>query len=212
MKKIGINLIIGTINSIILIILCILVIKPNYTYLTVFDGKIFSSTDYSTFSYENEDSKYSKIDIKFKKDAEILRISSDNPDDSIGKFEISYNYSTYETVILAEGKTAGGTYKIVNGSPVYTFEDTDSEKIAIFIKYTSLINVKEINNDKINVTTQKIICSILSIFIGFILSFLAYPVILYEKVKENRKLACISGSMTIILCLFSAFYIYFTIK
>ena len=72
--------------------------------------------------------------------------------------------------------------------------------------------MKEVDNDKINVTNQKIICSILSIFIGFILSFLAYPYVLFEKLKETKKLAIFSVGLTIILCISSGFYIFFTLK
>lgn len=212
MKKIGINLIIGTIISVILIVLSILLIKPNYTYMTIFDGKKFVSSNYSTFSYENENSEYSKIDINYEKKNNELRITSENNSETIGNFAIYYNYETYNTIILAEGKTAGGTYKVVDGCPVYTFEDEDSDKVIIFMKYCNLLNVINIDNDKINVTTQKVLASILSIFIGYILSFLAYPVILYDKFKENKKLAMICIPMTLILCISSAFYIYFTLK
>ena len=212
MKKTGLNILIGTILSVVLIVICLVTIKPNYTYMVVFDNKPFLSTDYSTFSYENEKNEYSKIDIKYDKTKENLTIESENNDKTIGNFAIKYNYETHYTVILAEGKTAAGTYELIDGNPSYNFEDEDGEKIAIFMKYTSLINVKDIDNDKINVTAQKIICSILSIIIGFILSFLAYPVILYDKCKENKNLALICIPMTIILCISSAFYIYFTLK
>ena len=212
MKKIGLNIIIGAILSAVLIVICIFAIKPDYTYMAAFDGKIYVSTDYSTFSFENENNEYSRIDIKYEKTKEELKIESENNDKTIGDFVIRYNYQTHYTVILAEGKTAAGNYEVVNGSPVYEFEDSDGEKILIFMKYTSLINVKEVNNDKINVTSQKIICSILSVFIGFILSFLAYPVILYDKCKKNKDLALICIPLTVILCISSAFYIYFTLK
>ena len=194
MKKIGINLIIGSIISIILIVISLLTIKPNYTYMTKFDNKIWLSTDNRTFSNENEVISYEKKD-------NLLTIA-------YGDNKMVYNSDSGRTVFGCDGYIFEANY--INGK--ISFESLSQEEIASLYKYIVLLKVAKYDNDKINVTTQKILCVILSIFIGFILSFLAYPVILYEKVKENRKLACISISMTILLCLFSAFYIYFTLK
>ena len=61
MKKIGINLIIGTIISVVLIVICLLVIKPNYSYFMMDENhNIWASTNGSTYSYENEIISYTK--------------------------------------------------------------------------------------------------------------------------------------------------------
>ena len=194
MKKIGINLIIGTIISIILIVISLFVIKPNYTYMTKFNEEIWLSTDNKTFSNENEIISYERKD-------NLLTVTYEN-----NKFV--YDSESGRTVFACDGKIFEAKY--INGT--ISFESLTPEEIASLYKYIVLLTVTKYDNDKINVTTQKIICVILSLFIGYILSFLAYPVILYEKVKENQKLAFISASMTIVLCLASAFYIYFTLK
>ena len=194
MKKIGINLIIGTIISIVLIVMCLLVIKPNYTYMKQFNEKVWLSTDGSTFSYDNE-----IISCTKKDNSETISYENN---------KIVYDTTSGRAVFACDGLIFEANYKDGNIS----FENLSTEQMMVLYKYITLLNTTKYDNDRINVTTQKIICLILSIFIGFILSFLAYPVILYEKVKENQKLAFISASMTIILCLSSAFYIYFTLK
>lgn len=199
MKKIGINLIIGTLISIALIIISILVIKPNFTYLITFNGKIYETKDPKSFSYKNEEISYIKQDKKIT----VTYEETGKPENKVVYYE-----TTGRTIMACDEKIFEVTY--IDGNA--NFEGLEADEIAIFYKYISLIEMKEIDNDRINVTTQKIICLILSIFIGFILSFLAYPVFLYEKVEENKKLALISISMTLVLCLSSGFYIYFTLK
>lgn len=194
MKKVGINLIIGSLISIILIVICLITIKPNYTYIMQFNNKTWLSTDKSTFSNENEIITYTKQD-------EYTRISyNDNT--------VAYSSETGRTIMKCDGKLFEANYK----DGVVSFTDLDAEEIAIFYKYISLLEIRSVDNDRINVVSQKIVCVILSIIIGFILSFLAYPVILYEKISKNGNLALICISMTLILSLSSAFYIYFTLK
>ena len=194
MKKIGLNILIGSIISIVLIVICLVTIKPNYTYLMKFDNKTWLSTDNSTFSYENEIISYDRQD-------DYTRITyNDNM--------VAYSSETGRTIMHCDGKLFEANYK----DGVASFSDVTQEEVAIFYKYISLLEIRSVDNNKMNVTAQKVICCILSVFIGFILSFLSYPVILFEKVSKNQNLAFISISMTILLCLFSAFYIYFTLK
>ena len=199
MKKIGINLIIGLIVSIVLIVINIIAIKPNYTYILSFNGKVYHSTNSSTFSYDNEI-------ITYKKQDKTITVTYEEKDKQENK--VVYYEETGRTVMACDNKIFEATY--IDGNA--NFSGLNAEEIAIFYKYITLLDMKEVDNDRINVTTQKIICSILSIFIGFILSFLAYPVILYDKIKENKKLAILCSSLTLILCLSSGFYIFFTLK
>ena len=194
MKKIGLNILIGSIISIVLIVICLVTIKPNYTYIMKFNDKIWLSTDNSTFSYENEVISYERQD-----NTETITYENN---------KMVYNTETGRTVFACDGKIFEANY--INGTA--SFDNLSAEEIAIFYKYISLLEIRSVDNDRINVTAQKVICCILSVFIGFILSFLAYPVILYEKVSKNKNLALISISLTIILSLSSAFYIYFTLK
>ncbi len=199
MKKTGINLIIGFVIAIILIVISIVAIKPNFTYILSFNGKVYETKDPKSFSYKNEEISY----IKQDKIITVTYEESDKPENKIVYYE-----ETGRTVMACDGKIFEAVYKDGNAS----FDGLDADEIVIFYKYISLLDMKEIDNDRINVTTQKVICAILSIFIGFILSFLAYSVFLYEKVEENKKLALISVAMTLVLCLSSGFYIYFTLK
>ena len=199
MKKTGINLIIGFVIAIILIVISIVAIKPNFTYILSFNGKVYETKDPKSFSYKNEEISY----IKQDKIITVTYEESDKPENKIVYYE-----ETGRTVMACDGKIFEAVYKDGNAS----FDGLDADEIVIFYKYISLLDMKEIDNDRINVTTQKVICAILSVFIGFILSFLAYPVILYEKIGENKKLALFAASLTLILCISSAFYIYFTFK
>ena len=213
MKKIGINLIIGTILSIILIVISLLVIKPNMTYLVGFNGNIYSSKNPDTFSYENEIISYKKTDI-----LRINYIITDKDTLKETTNTIAYNEETGKTVMACDKEMFEViiTKTVSNDNQVSYSPSFDStvtqEQMAICLKYITLLDVKSVDNDRINVGGQKTICSILSIFIGYILSFLAYPVILFDKIKENKKLAILSSSMTLILCISSAIYIFFTLK
>ena len=222
MKKIGINLIIGFLITTILIVISLLVIKPNFTYMISFNDKIYTSKDANKFSYDNNDISFSlqdnKLTIDVKKQGSTIYYED----------KIVYFKDTGYTAFLIEDENSKSSF-----SATITFSDDDkksasitkyykeltAEQMIISYKYANLINAKinkvglqEVNNDKINVTNQKIICCILSVFIGFILSFLVYPYILFEKLKETKKLVIISVSLTLILCLSSGFYIFFTLK
>jgi hypothetical protein len=214
MKKIGINLIIGTIISIVLIVISLLVIKPNYSYLMMDNNNnIWISTNGSTFSFNNEE-------ISYKKEDDKITIEMNNSYSNKTDAKIIYMTSStdYGKVLMAaegfivEGKRTYSETDTKHEHPIDTFTKADPDGITIYYKYIGLLEIRQIDNDKINVTTQKILCCILSIFIGYILSFLAYPVILYDKFKENKKLALICIPSTLILCISSAFYIYFTLK
>ena len=208
MKKVGINLIIGVLVSVILIVISLLVIKPNNTYMTAFNDHIYLSTDNSTFSYNNNIISYSKLDDR-------LKIESTSED--VGNINIVRMNIDGRTVMDINGKIIDAYIELTTDSEGKThaqsrFENVDVDDMLTFLKYSVLFEVKSVDNDKINVKAQKIICVILSIIIGFILSFLAYPVVLYEKIKENKKLAVFCASLTLILCLSSGFYIFFTLK
>ena len=222
MKKIGINLLVGFLITAILIVISLIVIKPNFTYMISFNDKIYTSKDAETFSYENNKISFSKQDNKITIDV---------------KKQASNTYYEDKIVYIIDSGLTAFAIEDVDSNPSFsatiTFSDDDKksasisgygreltvDEMLICYKYSNLINVKlnnvgikEVNNDRINVTNQKIICCILSVFIGFILSFLAYPVILFDKLKETKKLAIISASLTLILCLSSGFYIFFTLK
>ena len=188
MKKLSINLIIGVILSAILIVIAILCIKP--TYMTAFNNKIYTSRDNTSFSYDNEI-------IKYKRQDEKLTVSFANGDSLV------YQRDTGRVVFGVEGKIFEGTYT----KDGYSLEGLTKEEIDLYFKYITLLNVTHTD-----VTNKKVTASILSVFIAFILSFLAYPVILLGKIKETKILAIICVSMTLILCVSSAFYIYFTLK
>lgn len=199
MKKIGINLIIGFILTIILVVISLLVIKPNYTYLITFNDKVYQTKDPKSFSYQNEV-------ISYKEQDNIITVTYEETAKPENK--VVYYKETGRTVMACDNKIFEATY--INGNA--NFEGLDADEIMIFYKYITLIDMKTVDNDRINVTNQKIICSILSIFIAFILSFLAYPLFLYEKLEESKKIAICAISMTVLLCISSAFYIYFTLK
>ena len=208
MKKTGINLIIGTLISIVLIVLALIIIKPNMTYLIKYNNNTYSSKDNITFrviknddsaSYDNEIISFEEIDGK-------MHISV--PTKTYDSNKMVYTKEDGSTIIAHNGKIIEG--KIKDGNIETT--GLDGEEIIILMQYSSLLNVAKVDNDRINVTNQKIICFILSVFIAFILSFLAYPAILFDKIKETKNLALICIPMTLILCLASAFYIYFTLK
>ena len=207
-NKILINLLVGLVISITLIVLNILVIKPNFTYLTTYNKGVYKSKDNITFRLVREDdtSSYENEMITYKKQDEKMHISV--PTKTYENNKMVYTEKTGEVLIAHDGKVINGTY--INGT--IGTEGLSYDEVIILMNYTTLLEVKEIDNDKINVTSQKIICSILSVFIGFILSFLAYPVILFDKFKTNQKLAILSIGLTLVLCLSSAFYIYFTLK
>lgn len=207
-KNIGINILIGALISIILIVVSLITIKPNYTYFVIYNNKTYSSTDYTSFSNGNEVISYKKTDKRLDIELEFRDKSGTITD----KADIAYIYETGQTLIGNNGKIIEGTYLDNNGSPSYNFNDMDSDEIVVFLKYIPLVMVKHIDNDRINVTTQKIICSILSVFIGYILSFLAYPHILFEKLKKTQNLVVFCIGLTLILCISSAFYIIFTLK
>lgn len=229
MKKIGINLIIGFIITITLIIVNIIVIKPNYSYVIVFDGKPYVSQDASTFNFQDEVISFSQQDKKLTIDAKIEKSKK-----TLYEEKVVYLTDTGYAAFAIEGESGNKTFDAnitftesidTDGKKTYTpaiksnSVELSYDEMMICYRYVSPINAKlnddgmvKTNNDKINVTAQKVICSILSLFIGFILSFLAYPRILYEKIEENKKLAIISISMTLVLCLSSGFYIFFTLK
>lgn len=218
MKKIGINLIIGSLITIVLIVISLLVIKPNYTYLLSFNDKIYVSQNNSTYNVDNDEISFSKRDKKIN-----ISVKTDSSN-TIYEDKVVYDTETGYTIFAIEGEPN----KIFDAT--ITFND-DSSKISssskelsydemlLAYKYSNLINAKingigleKVNKDRISATIQKVICSILSVFIGFILSLFIYPVILYEKLKENQKLAVISIGLTLILCISSGFYIFFTLK
>ena len=199
MKKTGINLIIGFAIAIVLIVISIVAIKPNFTYILSFNGKVYETKDPKSFSYKNEEISY----IKQDKIITVTYEESDKPENKIVYYE-----ETGRTVMACDGKIFEAVYKDGNAS----FDGLDADEIVIFYKYISLLDMKEIDNDRINVTNQKIICAILSVFIAFILSFLAYPAILFDKIKESKNLALILIPSTLILCVLSVFYIFFTLK
>lgn len=229
MKKLGLNLIIGFIITIALVVINIIVIKPNYTYVIVFDGKPYVSQDASTFNFQDEVISFSLQNNKLTIDAKIEKSKK-----TLYEEKVVYLTDTGYIAFAIEGETENKTFDATitftenidsDGKKTYSpsikgnSKELDYEEMMICYRYVSPINAKlnndgmvKTNNDKINVVGQKIICSILSVFIGFILSFLAYPVILYEKIEENKKLAVISICLTAILCLSSGFYIFFTLK
>ena len=227
MKKVGINIIVGSLISIVLIVISLLVIKPNFTHLVNFNDKIYASSDASTFSYDKNVISFSKQDNKIIIDIEFKEEGKPSYDDRV-VYVIDSGYTAFATGETQKSFDANITFTESidengkkNYSPSIKANDgeLEYEEMMICYKYCGLINVKlnndgmqKVDNDRINVTVQKVLCVILSIFIGFILSFLAYPVILYEKCKENKNLAIISISMTVVLCLFSGFYIFFTLK
>lgn len=221
MKKIGINIIIALVISITLIIINIIVIKPNMTYMIGFNGKIYVSQNNSTYNVDNDVISFLKQDKKIQIESKIEK------DNSFYEDKVVFDPKTGYTVLAIEGDTniiidanisfSSDKYK----TPIIksATKELSYEEMMICMKYANLLNAKingidrkDIDKDKINVASQKIICSILSVFIGVILSFLAYPVILYEKLKENQKLAVISIALTFILCISSGFYIFFTLK
>ena len=201
MKKIWINLIIGFILSGILIVLAILFVKPN-RYLTILQKDsntriIYVSKDNKTFSYENDIIKYSKKDNKLTIDIKLEGVED-------GRMVYFYKGEEEGRLVMSlEGKIFEAKYF----ENEYNLEGLTVEEMGLYFKYITLLTV---THD--NVMPQKIVCSILGVLIAFILSFLAYPVILYDKFKETKNLAIVSTSMTIILCICSAFYIYFTLK
>jgi len=209
MKKLGINIIIGSAISIILIVLAKLIIKPNYTYLTAFNDHVYSSRDKTSFSYDNNTISYKKLDDRLT----IESSSEDTSDISIVRF-----YEDGRTIMAVEHKIIEGYIEITvdkkgNEHASCRFEEAlNVDDMLLFLKYSVLFEIQRVDNDRINVTNQKIICAILSVFIAFILSFLAYPVILFNKIKESKNLALILIPSTLILCILSAFYIYFTLK
>ena len=221
MKKISINIIIGFFVSIILIIISLLAIKPNMTYFMKFNDKIYISQNHSLYSCDNNIISFSKKDDKITIEA---KIESNN---SYYENKIVYDKETGYTIFAIEGEVN----KIFDAIITFANDDTKTptinnsskelsyDEIIDGLKYANLLNAKinnigieVVNKDKLKPNTQKIICSILSIIIGFILSFLVYPVILFDKIKENKKLAIFSIGLTFILCLSSAFYIFFTLK
>ena len=218
MKKIGINIIIGSLISIALIVISLLVIKPNFTYLVTFNDKIYASKDASTFSYNNNVISFLEQDEKL-----IVEVKTEK-DNAFYEDRVVYMLETGYTAFAIEeaGKTfdATITFDSNNSASIKAnSKELSYDEMMICYTYSNLLNAKindvgmqKVDNDKINVISQKIICAILSIIIGFILSFLAYPVILYEKCNENKKLAIICISLTAILCLSSGFYIFFTLK
>ena len=222
MKKIWINLLVGVLISVVLIVISLVSIKPNITYMLTFNDKIYSSKDAETFSYDNNKISFSKQDnkliIEIKKQGSTIY----NEDKIIYIAENGYTAFAIEESNERYDFDAVITFSNDEAkSPTITkyYRELTAEQMIVCYKYSNLINaklnnvgMKEVDNDRINVTNQKIICSILSVFIGFILSFLAYPVILFEKLKETKKLAIISGCLTVILCISSGFYIFFTLK
>ena len=201
MKKIGINLIIGFVLTGILIVLALIFVKPNY-YLTVLkkDGNtslVYSSSDNTVFRYENDVITYSKKEYKLTIDINLE-----------GKEKSRMVYFTGgeekgRLVCDLEGKIFEAKYQ----KNEYSLEGLDPDEMTLYFKYITLLTV--VHED---VRAQKVICSILSVFIAFILSFLVYPTILFDKIKETKNLALICIPITLILCLASAFYIYFTLK
>ena len=218
MKKIGINIIIGSIISIVLIVISLLVIKPNFTYFVTFNDKIYASQDASTFNCENNVISFLKQDKKLTIEVKVEKDKVFYEDKVVYMLETGYTAFAIEEA----GKTFDATITFdsnYSASIKANSKELSYDEMMICYTYSNLLNAKindvgmqKVDKDKINVVSQKIICVILSIFIGFILSFLAYPVILYEKCKENKKLAVICISLTVILCLSSGFYIFFTLK
>ena len=189
MKKISINLIIGVVLSVILIVLAIILIKP--TYLTAFDNKIYTSRDNTSFSYDNEVIKYTRQGKK---------LTIDLPDSSD---RIVYQEDTGMVYMAVEEKSFEG--KHLNGTD--SLEGLTGDEVLLYYKYITLLTVTHTD-----VTDKKVVTSILGVISAFILSFLAYPVILFDKIKKTKILIAICVPLTAILCVTSAFYIYFTLK
>lgn len=189
MKKISINLIIGVVLSAILIVLAIILIKP--TYMTAFNNKIYTSRDNTSFSYDNEVIKYTRQDKKITIDLPTL------PD------RIVYQEDTGTVYMAVEEHSFEG--KHLNGTD--TLEGLTVDEVLLYYKYITLLTVTHTDVTKKEVTT-----SILGVISAFILSFLAYPVILFDKIKKTKILIAICVPLTAILCVTSAFYIYFTLK
>jgi len=201
MKKLGINLIIGFVLSGILIVLAILFVKPNY-YLTILvkDSNtkiIYVSKDNKTFSYENDLIKYSKRDDK-------LTIDINLEGEESGRMVYFYKGDEKGRLVMSlENKIFEAKYF----ENEYNLEGLTPEEMTLYFKYITLLTITHED-----VRAQKVATCILGVLIAFILSFLAYPAILFDNVKETKKLALICIPMTLILCVASAFYIYFTLK
>lgn len=205
MKKLGINLIIGFILSGILIVLALLFVKPNY-YLTMLkkDGSnntVYVSKNGKVFSNENDVITYTKqgetmtVDIVFNKD---------KADEQTNKMVLFTKGEDKGRLVMSlEGKIFEAKYD--KGS--VSLEGLEMDEMMLCLKYVTLLTT-----ESEDVTSQKVLCSILGVFIAFILSFLAYPAILYEKLKETKNLAIVSVCITVVLCVCSGFYIYFTLK